>query len=122
VAFYPKEPIFIELKLPNGSIEHYISQLPFVSIHNLIFGKIYIDLMGTTVCTNLNTGEKSEILWKEKGWSNANYTMVEGVTKNLEGKPVYLIKGKYCESLRIQKHGESDDKAIEVWAIRPKPP
>lgn len=42
----PKEPIFINLKLPSGELEHYTCLLPQITVHNLILGKMYVDLIG----------------------------------------------------------------------------
>ena len=64
--------------------------------------------MGKTYCTNLKTREQSETIWKEKGWSSANYNLIEGVTKNTEGQPVYEMTGNFTKSLKLLKIGESE--------------
>jgi len=46
ITFNPKDPIYINLKLPNGTLESYVCALPTISAHNLIIGKMYIDVSG----------------------------------------------------------------------------
>lgn len=121
ISFYPKEPVYIVLKLPSGIQEEYECQLPHITIHNLIFGKLYIDLMGKTMCTNLITRESSETVWKEKGWSSANYNLIESETRNEQGMGVYRVFGNFTKYLKFAKAGVSDDEAELLWAARPKP-
>ena len=39
---------------------------PTMCVHNLILGKPYIDIGGTTTITNLKTGEYAELNWQKK--------------------------------------------------------
>jgi hypothetical protein len=48
VSFIPKDRLNIILKLPDGTQEHYTSNMPISSAHNLILGKLYIDVIGKT--------------------------------------------------------------------------
>jgi hypothetical protein len=44
VSFQPQENIYICLKLPTGEKEYYKFGIPYTSVHNLIIGKIYVDI------------------------------------------------------------------------------
>lgn len=55
VSFAPKDRIYITLKLPNGEKELYSSTLPATSVHNLVIGKLYIDVHGKSQIINHNT-------------------------------------------------------------------
>jgi len=46
VLFAPKDRVYINLKLKDGSKELYSFNLPATSVHNLIIGKLYIDVNG----------------------------------------------------------------------------
>lgn len=46
VIFQPKDPIFINLKLADGRLESYTCGLPVITVHNLVIGKVYIDVNG----------------------------------------------------------------------------
>lgn len=46
VLFAPKDRVYINLKLPDGSVELYSFNLPATSVHNLIIGKLYVDCAG----------------------------------------------------------------------------
>jgi hypothetical protein len=121
VTFNPKDPIYINLKLPNGTIESYVCTLPTISVHNLIIGKIYIDVSGKSLNTNKITGEVSEIEWKERGWNGKNACLFNAITKDLEGKPYYKLYGKFNEY--VQMIDVTDANAVEelIWKMRPKP-
>jgi len=72
VIFTPKEPIFINLKLPDGTIEYYTCGIPVITVHNLVIGKIYIDVSGKASITNNVSGEYAEMEFKDRGWSGKN--------------------------------------------------
>lgn len=46
VLFAPKDRIYINLKLTDGTTEFYSSNLPLSSVHNLVIGKLYTDVHG----------------------------------------------------------------------------
>lgn len=96
--FAPKDPVYIDLKLADGSIESYTCTLPVITVHNLVFGKVYIDVMGKSSNINNITGEISEIEWKERGWSAKNYCMFNAITKSKDGKSsFYRLHGRFNE-------------------------
>lgn len=61
------------------------------SVHNLIIGKLYVDVHGKSMVTNINTGDYCEIDWKEKGWGGKNANMVFGAVKSSEGNLGFKI-------------------------------
>lgn len=46
--FEPKDKFKIELKLNNATKEVYMANLPTVTVHNLVLGKMYIEIVGKT--------------------------------------------------------------------------
>lgn len=54
-------------------------------MHNLILGKLYVDVHGKSQVTNHNTGDTCEMEWKEKGWGDKNANMVFGAVKSVSG-------------------------------------
>lgn len=48
VLFAPKDRVYVKLKLKDATEELYSFNLPPTSVHNLIIGKMYIDVAGKT--------------------------------------------------------------------------
>lgn len=48
VITQPPNRVYVVLKLPDGTKEVYSANQPVLSAHNLIIGKLYIDLHGKT--------------------------------------------------------------------------
>lgn len=78
----PKNRVYINLKLPNGTIERYSWTIPTTTIHNILIGKMYVEIRGNTRITNHTSGETCDIEWKERGWSGKNAYMINGIVKN----------------------------------------
>lgn len=55
LEFYPQGSTHIVLK---GTGEHFVVNRPTNSVHNLIFGTLYIDLGGKSVAINRTTRER----------------------------------------------------------------
>jgi len=52
VLFAPRDRLYINLKLSDGTSEFYSSTLPYTSVHNLVIGKLYIDVHGKSLVIN----------------------------------------------------------------------
>ena len=46
ISFAPNDRVYITLKLEDGSQEFYSCTLPQTTVHNLVIGKLYIDVHG----------------------------------------------------------------------------
>jgi oxysterol-binding protein 1 len=82
IIIAPKNYNYINLKLPNGIVENYYWSIPQTAIHNLLIGKMYVDVRGKTRITNHTLGEVCDIEWKERTWSGKNAYCYEGIVKN----------------------------------------
>lgn len=72
ILFAPRDKFYVTLHLVNGEKESYVSTLPSTSVHNLVIGKLYIDVEGITTTTNTNTSEVCTMEWKSRGWTAKN--------------------------------------------------
>ena len=59
--FSPKDLVHINLRLVNGDLEIYSATLPDVSVHNLVLGKMYIEVSGKCQVKNETTGDVCEM-------------------------------------------------------------
>lgn len=78
-------------------------------VGNLLIGTTYVEPVGTSDCTNHDTGEKVEIDFKARGWTTKNINQCSAVVKDKNGKAKFEISGKYNESLEY-KNLETGEK------------
>jgi hypothetical protein len=83
----------VNLKLPDGTLEEYSWTSPYTTVHNIVIGKLYVDVRGKSEITNHSTGSICEIEWKERGWSGKVMHMLSGVVRDAQGRPQYKMSG-----------------------------
>lgn len=91
---------YINLKLPSGQIEQYSWTVPQCTIHNLVIGKLYVEMRGKSQIFNHTTGDIAEIEWKERGWSGKP-DRISAVVKTAQGEPMYRMQGVFTEAMSI---------------------
>lgn len=95
ILFAPKDRVYINLKLTDGTVEQYSFNLPATSVHNLIIGKLYIDVTGKSQIINHTTQEFCDIELKERSWGGKNANALVGIIKTASGKPALKVEGRY---------------------------
>lgn len=121
VVFQPKDPIYINLKLADGSVESYTCSLPVITVHNLVIGKVYVDVNGKSQNVNNITGEIADMEFKERGWSGKNAGVFTATTKTKDGKPCFRVHGRFNQYAIVQDLNDSAAPEEEVWRARNKP-
>lgn len=110
---------------PDGSLyvrlhptqETYTWSKPNSTVHNIIFGKMYVDHHGEVVVRCLETGWECKVMMKKRGWFDKDPHRVEGVVLDDTGKEVVTIDGKWTEWLSTTDL--ATNTTTEVWRIRP---
>nr|PVC51867.1 hypothetical protein MACL_00001222 [Theileria orientalis] len=119
-------PFLVDLKLPSG-LEKYSIQRCNMILHNLIFGKMWIEAVGSVIIKNITEGEFSVMQYLKKGCinistsisdcaesfnsinSNTNYRFnkeihkVRGLVFDKYGTQHYYISGIWSEQIYIEK-------------------
>ncbi|KAK6943649.1 Oxysterol-binding protein [Dillenia turbinata] len=75
---------------------------PPTKIHNLIFGRTWIDSLGEMMLTNLTTGDKAVLCFQPCGWFGAGRFEVDGYVYNAAEEPKILMTGKWNEAMNYQ--------------------
>lgn len=52
MLFAPNDKVYMTLNLADGTRECYSTTLPATSVHNLIIGKMYVDVVGKSTIVN----------------------------------------------------------------------
>lgn len=99
---------------------------PPTVVHNLIFGRTWVDSPGEMIMSNLTTGDKVVLYFQPCGWFGAGRYEVDGYVYDANEEPKLLMTGKWNESMSYQPcdvEGEplpgTDLK--EVWHLADTP-
>ncbi|XP_010490625.1 PREDICTED: oxysterol-binding protein-related protein 3A [Camelina sativa] len=99
---------------------------PLTKVHNLIFGRTWVDSPGEMVMTNLTTGDKVVLYFQPCGWFGSGRYEVDGYVYSSAEEPKILMTGKWNESLSYQPcdaEGEPlpGTELKEVWKVAEAP-
>eukprot|EP00475_Leptophrys_vorax_P039165 TRINITY_DN7022_c0_g1_i1.p1 TRINITY_DN7022_c0_g1~~TRINITY_DN7022_c0_g1_i1.p1 ORF type:complete len:456 (+),score=66.76 TRINITY_DN7022_c0_g1_i1:85-1368(+) len=99
---------------------------PPTKVHNLIFGRTWVDSAGDMILTNMTTGDKVVLYFQPCGWFGAGRYEVDGYVYDPSEEPKMLITGKWNEFLSCQPcdvEGEPlpGSTLTEVWRANPLP-
>lgn len=99
---------------------------PQTKVHNLIFGRTWIDSPGEMVLTNLTTGDKVVLYFQPCGWFGAGRYEVDGYVYDSKEEPKILMTGKWNRSMSYQPcdaEGEPlpGTELKEVWRVADLP-
>ncbi|KAJ7556693.1 hypothetical protein O6H91_05G094200 [Diphasiastrum complanatum] len=99
---------------------------PPTKVHNLIFGRTWVDSPGDMVFTNLTTGDKVVLYFQPCGWFGSGRFEVDGYVYNKAEEPKLLVTGKWNKSMSYQPcdlEGEplAGTELKEVWRVADVP-
>ncbi|KAJ4893205.1 Oxysterol-binding protein-related protein 3B [Raphanus sativus] len=99
---------------------------PLTKVHNLIFGRTWVDSPGEMIMTNLTTGDKVVLYFQPCGWFGSGRYEVDGYVYNASEEPKILMTGKWNESMSYQQcDGEGEPlpgtELKEVWKLADVP-
>ncbi|EFJ19778.1 hypothetical protein SELMODRAFT_153241 [Selaginella moellendorffii] len=99
---------------------------PPTKVHNLIFGRTWIDSPGDYVVTNLTTGDKVILYFQPCGWFGSGRYEVDGYVYNKDEEPKLLLTGKWNSFMSYQpcdSEGEplAGSELKEVWRVADVP-
>ncbi|XP_038052477.1 oxysterol-binding protein-related protein 1-like [Patiria miniata] len=79
--------------------ETYTWHNPSSCLHNLIVGKLWIEMYGLLEMTNHRTGHKCFLHFKPAGWFGKDLHKVEGYITNKNDEKIVMLFGKWTEYL-----------------------
>lgn len=97
--------------------EHYMWTNPLTTIHNIIFGHIWVEHVGAFPVKNLTTGDTCTIHYKKAGWFEGLHTEISGEARDKDGNLKAIITGKYDDAIYVTKVDINGNKSdpIELW-------
>jgi len=103
--------------------DHYFYTNPKARLHNLLFGKMWVEHHGELQITNLKNGDNCNINFKKCGFfGNGVDCRVEGFIQNSEGERCVELTGSWDEYLQgtwlVETKDTEVDKTVELWRIQ----
>ncbi|KAI4838437.1 oxysterol-binding protein [Plasmodium brasilianum] len=81
--------------------EHYTYQRANMIIHNIIFGKLWVELHGNILIRNHNNGDFSIVCYIRKGWFDKEIHKVRGIVCDRFKNAIFYIYGKWSQEIYI---------------------
>lgn len=105
----------------NKKNEHYTWKAPNACIHNILFGKLFVDYQGSIPIQAMKGGESATINFKKAGWFGGSNFEISGEAKSKDGTVRAIFNGKWNEYFTVMKVDENGVKSapVELWR---KPP
>lgn len=81
--------------------EHYTYQRANMIIHNIIFGKLWVELHGNYLIRNHNNGDFSVVRYIRKGWFDQDIHKVRAIICDRFKNVIFFIHGKWSQELYV---------------------
>lgn len=97
--------------------DHYTWKAPNACIHNILFGKIFVDYSGQIPIKSMSGGETATVVFKKAGWFGGSNCEISGEARNKDGALRAVFTGKWNEFIAVAKVDENGAKGpfVEMW-------
>lgn len=97
--------------------EHYTWKAPNACIHNILFGKLFVDYQGSIPIQSMKGGESASINFKKAGWFGGSNYEITGDARNKDGAVRAIFTGKWNEFFAVSRVDENGVKGpfVELW-------
>jgi len=97
--------------------DHYTWMNPMSCVHNIIFGRLWIEHCGDQIIKSLKTKHTAVVHFKKAGWFEGINYEVHGEVKDGDGRIRAIISGKWNEYVAITKVDDKGNKLepIVLW-------
>jgi len=97
--------------------DHYTWKAPNACIHNILFGKLFVDYQGTIPIKSMKGGETANVHFKKAGWFGGPNHEIYGEARSKDGVLKAVFAGKWTEYFTVTKVDENGNKGtpVELW-------
>ena len=111
---HPKGEMHVRLK---STGEEFVWGKPYSSVHNIIFGKMYVDHHGDMTIRNCQTEDICRLTMKKRGWFDSDPNRVEGAVLDSGGTVRCVLEGKWSQELGVKE--AQSGRELQGWTMRP---
>lgn len=97
--------------------EIFIWSNPATTIHNVVFGRIWVEPRGPFPIKNTTTGDTCTVLYKKAGWFEGINYEITGEVRDKDGNLRATITGKYNDTIyvtKVDKNGNKSEQSV-LW-------
>ncbi|KFG32488.1 Oxysterol-binding protein, partial [Toxoplasma gondii p89] len=87
-----------------GVDDHYTYRRVKLLVHNVIWGKLWAEVDGTTLVQNQKKGDYSIVQFLRKGWLDKSMHMIRAIVFSASGRPVYRLSGSWSHALYVEEY------------------
>uniref|UniRef100_A0A1I8HVB7 Oxysterol-binding protein n=1 Tax=Macrostomum lignano TaxID=282301 RepID=A0A1I8HVB7_9PLAT len=91
----PKGVVTVELPKRD---EVYTYQNVPCKVHNILFGKLWVEHCGDVTITNHRTGHRCELRWHQSSWFSSDYHRITGYIYDGKGRKQKALYGKWVDA------------------------
>jgi hypothetical protein len=99
--------------------DHFVWSKPQTNVHNIIFGKMYVDHFGKVEILNKTTGDVAVLNFHKKGWFEKVSNEVSGTVSDKFGNLRFKLMGQWHQQMSIVD--VVNGKIVKVWEKYPFP-
>jgi len=110
----------VHLKMKDTG-QHYSWKKPSTSIHNIIFGTLWVDHEGEQLIVNHQTGEEAVVCFRNYKKVRDEFLNLTGYVNDKAGITRYNLQGGWMEGLEAVPVEGSDKKTLKLWKATKKP-
>ncbi|CDJ61640.1 Oxysterol-binding protein, related [Eimeria maxima] len=87
-------------------------------IHNVIWGKLWIEVDGTSLVENETSGDFAVVQFLRKGWLDKTCHHLRAIVFEASGRPAYRLSGQWSSALYVEEAPAFPDH--KKWKIPPQ--
>lgn len=110
----------VHLKFKSDN-HHYSWKKPNTSIHNIVFGTLWVDHEGSVEITNHQSKESAVVHFRNYKKVSKDYLKLTGSITDKLGDVVYQLEGGWMEGLRAKPCEGTNRSEMEMWKAKAKP-
>lgn len=118
VKVCPTGIVHLKFKKDGG---HYSWKKPSTSIHNIVFGTLWVDHDGSVEITSHQTKESAVVHFRNYKKVSKDYLKLTGSITDKSGDVVYHLEGGWMEGLRAKPCEGTNRSEMNLWIATPKP-
>jgi len=100
---------------------HYSWKKPNTSIHNIVFGTLWVDHEGSVEIESHQTKESAVVHFRNYKKVSKDYLKLTGSVTDKSGDVVYHLEGGWMEGLKAKPCEGTNRREIDMWTATPKP-
>ncbi|XP_057304089.1 oxysterol-binding protein 1-like [Hydractinia symbiolongicarpus] len=110
----------VHLKMKSDNV-HYSWKKPSTTIHNIVFGTLWVDHDGSVEITSKQTKETAVIHFRPHKKVSKDFLKLSGSVSDKNGEVQYHLEGGWMENLHAEAVEGTGRESLHMWEAMAKP-